>query len=84
MAVESFGPTLKNGDEVFGPNIISILVIGEVFGPMFISGDEVFGAGVIPSDGIIIDFTPAPDGRRVLALLSNRIVSVSIKEEVLY
>ena len=51
MAIEAFGPPLIDGDEVFGPNTLTVVVIDEVldevldevFGPMFIGGDEVFG-----------------------------------------
>ena len=43
MAIEAFGPSLVDGDEVFGPNLLPLVVIGEVFGPMFIDGAELFG-----------------------------------------
>lgn len=43
MAVEAFGVNVTEGKEVFGPNLLPILVIGEVFGPMYSDGAEVFG-----------------------------------------
>ena len=85
MALETFGPMSVSGDEVFGPNIISVIVIGEVFGPMSVSGDEVFGPNGISGGSVLPGFTPPPDGNRVYVRRSTRIVQVDlVNAEVKY
>ena len=71
MAIEAFGPDLVDGKEVFGPNLLPLVVIGEVFGPMYVGGAEVFG----PTTSIP---EPTPD-----VITTGRVVVLPIRLNVI-